>query len=305
MEIMSEFIIEDISNGLESYPISLVYDDFKELEELRRQHQKYVLHCVIPLSNESVVDESSYYDGCDCRDNCISEDCGCKAKHGFFYNSKILNSVFLPSHGNSTTSITIYECNSSCTCDSSLCPNRVVQHGIRIPLQIFKTTDGRGWGVRALRNIYKGEFICEYAGEIIKSVEAQRRWRELNLKDKENAQNYILCLREHVQDRILRTNIDPTRVGNIGRYINHSCSPNLLIYIVRVNSLIPIAALFAKCDIETGKEITFDYSGGESQIGGVVEGKDDELGFGNKKCLCGSENCRGVLPFDPTLQDKI
>ncbi|CAG8432907.1 4736_t:CDS:2 [Diversispora eburnea] len=231
----------------------LVYDDIRELEKLRRQHQKYVLHCVIPSSNESVVNKSSYYDGCDCKDNCISEDCGCKAKH--------------------------------------------VQHGIRIPLQIFKTTNGRGWGVRTLRNICKGEFICEYAGEIIKSVEAQRRWRELNLKDKGNAQNYILCLREH--------NIDPTRVGNIGRYINHSCSPNLLIYIVRFNSLIPIAALFAKCDIETGKEITFDYSGGENQIGGFIEGKNGEFRFENKKCLCGSENCRGVLPFDSTLQDTI
>lgn len=30
-----KFIIEDISNGLERFPISLIYDEIKEFEELR------------------------------------------------------------------------------------------------------------------------------------------------------------------------------------------------------------------------------------------------------------------------------
>jgi hypothetical protein len=30
-----KFIIEDISNGLERFPISLIYDEIQELEELR------------------------------------------------------------------------------------------------------------------------------------------------------------------------------------------------------------------------------------------------------------------------------
>lgn len=40
----------------------------------------------------------------------------------------------------------IYECHEGCHCDKALCPNRVVERGRQIPLQIFRTDDGRGWG---------------------------------------------------------------------------------------------------------------------------------------------------------------
>lgn len=39
----------------------------------------------------------------------------------------------------------IYECNSRCSCDSS-CSNRLVQHGRQVPLVLFKTANGSGWG---------------------------------------------------------------------------------------------------------------------------------------------------------------
>lgn len=38
----------------------------------------------------------------------------------------------------------IYECHERCKCSKS-CPNRVVERGRQIPLQIFRTND-RGWG---------------------------------------------------------------------------------------------------------------------------------------------------------------
>ncbi|CAG8815139.1 1013_t:CDS:2, partial [Racocetra persica] len=284
----NEFIIEDISNGLEPSPVSLVYNDDKELEELH-VHQKYVVRCVIPsLGNEIVTSEelSSYYDGCDCADNCILEDCGCKSTHGYFYTSQHSNQRGL--NLNSPVPTSIFECNSSCTCTPKVCPNRIVQHGINIPLQVFKTRDGRGWGLRTLQKIYKGMFVCEYAGEIIKTEEAKRRWEEM--KNNTMARNYVLCLKEHVQDRILRTNIDPIHIGNAGRYINHSCAPNLQIYLVRINSLIPVAAFFAVRDIEIGEELTFDYSGadghnGQLESGAMIDGIEGEKGM--KKCLCG------------------
>ena len=46
------------------------------------------------------------------------------------------------------------------------CPNRVVQHGRRCPLVIFRTENGRGWGVKALKSIKKGTFVMEYVGEV-------------------------------------------------------------------------------------------------------------------------------------------
>src|SRR5690606_20499541 len=38
----------------------------------------------------------------------------------------------------------IYECHEGCAC-SAECPNRVVERGRRVPLQIFRTKN-RGWG---------------------------------------------------------------------------------------------------------------------------------------------------------------
>ena len=40
----------------------------------------------------------------------------------------------------------LYECHGSCACSED-CPNRVVDRGRKIPLQIFRTSDGRGWGM--------------------------------------------------------------------------------------------------------------------------------------------------------------
>jgi SET domain-containing protein len=36
-------------------------------------------------------------------------------------------------------------------------------------------TPKKGWGVRALRPIQKGEFVIEYVGEVITDEEAEKR----------------------------------------------------------------------------------------------------------------------------------
>lgn len=43
--------------------------------------------------------------------------------------------------------LAIFECHDSClNCINKDCPNRIVDNGRKIPLTIFRTTDGRGWG---------------------------------------------------------------------------------------------------------------------------------------------------------------
>ena len=59
-------------------------------------------------------------------------------------------------------------------CNVNTCHNRVLQHGITVRLQAFRVY-GMGWGIRALQNIPKGSFICEYVGEIISDSEAETR----------------------------------------------------------------------------------------------------------------------------------
>jgi histone-lysine N-methyltransferase SUV39H len=43
------------------------------------------------------------------------------------------------------TKLPLYECHESCSCSAS-CPNRVVEQGRTVPLQIFRT-ENRGWGM--------------------------------------------------------------------------------------------------------------------------------------------------------------
>ena len=80
----------------------------------------------------------------------------------------------------------------------------------------------------------RGEFVCEYAGELLSSAEAARRQRRA-------VPNYIFVVREHSRSGTWRTIIDPTHTGNVGRFANHSCDPNLAVHLVRVASLVPSA----------------------------------------------------------------
>lgn len=112
--------------------------------------------------------------GCECRD-CLAEAAGgcCPgaSRNKFAYNEagQVRIRAGLP----------IYECNSRCRCGAD-CPNRVVQKGIRYDLCIFRTGNGRGWGVRTLERIRKNSFVMEYVGEVsgrARRGAAQRRRR--------------------------------------------------------------------------------------------------------------------------------
>ncbi len=110
----------------------------------------------------------------------------------------------------------IYECNSMCQCDDS-CPNRVVQKGSEFPLCIFRTPDGRGWGVKTYSAIEKGKFVIEYVGELITVDEAERRGRQY---DKEGT-TYLFDL--DYNDAAEFT-IDAAKNGNVSHFLNHSVS---------------------------------------------------------------------------------
>ncbi|ORY40091.1 SET domain-containing protein [Rhizoclosmatium globosum] len=242
------------------------------------------------LGGES-LGESSDYEGCCCEGSCgdtiNAAICSCLAERGQAYRIDkpgCLDVTF-------PESSPIFECNINCSC-SLECFNRVVGKGITRPFTVVET-EGKGFALVSDNAIEKGQFVMEYAGEIIRADEARRRWaiqREMKLP------NYIICVKEHTNSKTYRTNIDPSKFGNAARFINHSCSPNLYFRTVRVNSLVPSAALFAGRDIEAGEELSFDY--GDAM--GLVEEETDDRGD-RIRCLCGSSNCRGVLPFDQTL----
>lgn len=192
----------------------------------------------------------------------------------------------------------IIECNSQCTCSVKHCVNRVVQFGPRKNLSVFMTGSEKGYGLRTTELIPKGEFICEYAGEIIGLDEAKLRFKDASDKGK---MNYIFVLREIIDSgnkTVTVTIIDPSVIGNIGRYINHSCDPNSGIIPVRIDSPVPILGIFAKRNIFSGEEITYDYSGGCNVMLSNATGPDSS---NSKPCCCGAQDCSGSLPFDSSL----
>lgn len=105
-----------------------------------------------------VLDEMAV--GCECK-NCLEEPvngcCPGASLHRIAYNDRGQVRI--------RAGQPIYECNAQCSCGPD-CPNRVVQKGIQFDLCIFKTENGRGWGVRTLQHIKKNTFVMEYVGEV-------------------------------------------------------------------------------------------------------------------------------------------
>ncbi|XP_013392113.1 histone-lysine N-methyltransferase SETMAR-like [Lingula anatina] len=113
-----------------------------------------------------------------------------------------------------------------------------------------------------------------------------------------------LAVNEDIQlapNEVLTTYIDPTKIGNVGRFINHSCGPNLYIVPVRVDNSVPKLALFASRDIFAGEELSFNYSGSSGPKPKSTE-NDCVLSL-RKLCHCGYADCQGFLPFDESLFD--
>lgn len=178
-----------------------------------------------------------------------------------------------------------------------MCVNRVVQGGVKVRVELFWTVK-KGIGVRTLEDVEPGAFVCEYAGEIISSDEARKR----SLAQRKEDMNYIITVNEHCKSGVIKTHVDPRNFGNVGRFLNHSCDPNLSMVPVRVDTEIPLLSLFANRKISSGEELTFHY-GLSSVAERTVHSDIDQKEGGLIPCDCGSPACQGYLPFDKTLFD--
>ena len=115
----------------------------------------------------------------------------------------------------STAGTPIFECNSKCSCPID-CANRVVQHGRKIPLCIFRT-ESRGWGVKTIEPIKANTFVAEYIGEVITTEEAEQRGKKYD----EDGETYLFDL--DFNDDPAFT-IDAAKFGNVAHFFNHSVS---------------------------------------------------------------------------------
>ncbi|KAL9853606.1 histone-lysine N-methyltransferase SUV39H2 [Geothlypis trichas] len=221
--------------------------------------------------------------GCECAD-CPAEKC-CPKEAGFIlaYNKRKKLKI--------QPGLPIYECNSYCRCGPD-CPNRIVQKGTPYSLCIFRTNNGRGWGVKTLQKIKTNSFVMEYVGEVITSEEAERRGQFYD-----NQGNTYLFDLDYDSDEFT---VDAARYGNVSHFVNHSCDPNLQVFNVFIDNLdlrLPRIALFSTRTIKAGEELTFDY-----QMKGSIDlSSDSAEGLSPSKksirtvCKCGAMCCRGYL----------
>lgn len=194
----------------------------------------------------------------------------------------------------------LYECDEmNCNVGKEYCQNRAFQNlaertkkggRYRVGVEVVKTED-RGHGVRSNRCFEPNQIIMEYTGEIITEAECERR---MNEKYKDNEVRYGLRffeqdvkLTSHFQCYYLmafdQNMIIDATTGSIARFVNHSCNPNCRMEKWIVHGQ-PRMALFAgDKPVMTGEELTYDYNFDPFSAKNV------------QKCLCGSENCRGIL----------
>ncbi|CAG8580314.1 2284_t:CDS:2, partial [Acaulospora colombiana] len=154
--------------------------------------------------------------------------------------------------------VMFYECSPRhCPCGKQ-CTNQRFQRKESVKeVKVFKTRN-RGYGLRALVNVKKGQLILEYRGEVISHNTAIKRM-ETRYKYKKSI--YFL-------DYENRAVVDGAVRGTEARR-----APNGELFI----------GVFASYNIPAHTELTYDYN--FSTFGGAEE----------QECLCGALNCRGVL----------
>lgn len=132
--------------------------------------------------------------------------------------------------------------------------------------------------------------MCE--GEVLSTKEARERQQNYDEMVRIGCSApALLVVKEHLPsgNTCMRINIDATRIGNIARFINHSCDGgNLNTSILRSSgALLPRVCFFASTDIVENEELTFSYG-------------DVRLDADGRPCFCGASSCAGVLPSEHT-----
>ncbi|XP_026052239.1 histone-lysine N-methyltransferase EHMT1-like isoform X4 [Carassius auratus] len=259
---VEKLLSRDIARGYEKVPIPCV--NAVDSEPCPDNYKYVPDSCVTsPMNIDKNITHLQY---CVCKDDCSSASCMCgQLSLRCWYDKE---SRLLPEFCNEEPPL-IFECNHACSCCRT-CKNRVVQNGLRIRLQLFRT-QMMGWGVKTLQDIPQGTFVCEYVGEIISDAEADVREND----------SYLFSLDSKMGDMYC---VDARFYGNISRFINHHCEPNLFpcrVFTSHQDLRFPHIAFFACKNISAGDELGFDYGDHFWDVKGKLF-----------SCQCGSSKCK-------------
>uniref|UniRef100_A0A671Y5F6 Euchromatic histone-lysine N-methyltransferase 1b n=1 Tax=Sparus aurata TaxID=8175 RepID=A0A671Y5F6_SPAAU len=252
----------DIALGQERVPIPCV--NSVDSEPYPDGYKYIPENCVTsPMNIDRNITHLQY---CVCKEDCSTSICMCGQLSLRCWYDK--SGRLLPEFCREEPPL-IFECNHACSCWRT-CKNRVVQNGLRTKLQLFRTSK-KGWGVRTLQDIPQGTFVCEYVGEIISEAEAEMRQNDA----------YLFSLDDKPQDLYC---IDARFYGNISRFLNHMCDPNLFacrVFTTHQDLRFPHIAFFASESIMAGEELGFDYGDHFWEVKSKLF-----------SCECGSSKCK-------------
>ncbi|KAM7420902.1 hypothetical protein PAMA_015215 [Pampus argenteus] len=189
------YYIPDITRGKEDIPLSCV-------NEIDSHPPPKVAYSKERIPEDGVFINTSldFLVGCECTDGCQDKSkCSCHQltlqATGCTPGAQInTNAGYLHKRLEECLPTGIYECNKRCKC-SQMCTNKLVQHGLQVRLQLFKTQN-KGWGIRCLDDVAKGSFVCIYAGKILTDDFADKEGLEMgdeyfaNLDHIESVENF-------------------------------------------------------------------------------------------------------------------
>ncbi|TMW65080.1 hypothetical protein Poli38472_009247 [Pythium oligandrum] len=232
---------------------------------MQRHQDKGLNHSYTPCNHEGICD------GCECmkRDHCCEKACSCSRDcpnrfHGCNCTMGSCRTKQCPCYlaGRECDPDYCFSCGATdavvmasddnlrrANCyDVGVCCNVNLLRGIYKRIGVaFSAT--HGWGAYALEPIRKGEFVYEYTGSLISDDEAERR-----------GSVYDAMMVSYLFDVNSDEVVDAWRQGNKIKFANHKPqeTANLETKVLNVRGEHRIA-LVAKCDLEIGEELFFDY----------------------------------------------
>ncbi|GMN49368.1 hypothetical protein TIFTF001_018536 [Ficus carica] len=261
--------------------------------------------------------------GCNCKDKCIDpRTCSCAKRNPSDF-------PYVAQDGGRLVEAmdVVFECGPNCGCGPK-CVNRTSQQGQKYRLEVYKTAD-KGWAVRSWDYIPSGAPVCEYIGVVRKTDDLEnvtgneyifeidclqtingvggreRRLRDVPLPSNDGPQRG-----GKISEKGPEFCIDAGSRGNIARFINHSCEPNLFVQCVfsshhdirlarvvlfAADNIVPLQPACLLNTYKTGvlnvskQELTYDYGFELDSIVGP-NGKIKKL-----LCHCGAADCRKWL----------
>ncbi|KAJ7976300.1 histone-lysine N-methyltransferase, H3 lysine-9 specific SUVH4 [Quillaja saponaria] len=244
--------------------------------------------------------------GCNCKGNCIDpKTCACAMRNGsdFPYVSRDGGRLI-------EAKDVVFECGPKCGCGPG-CVNRTSQRGLKYRLEVFRTPK-KGWAVRSWDFIPSGAPVCEYTGILTRTEDLDNVLENNYIFDidclqtmrglggRERRLRNVTVTTDDLLDRhddqrsesVPEFCIDAGSTGNIARFINHSCEPNLFVQcVLSSHHDIKLARvmLFAADNIPPMQELTYDYGYALDSVYGS-DGKIKQM-----TCFCGAGDCRKRL----------